>query len=328
MVDLLVARGEHVVATDLPGADTSYLDRAGVPFVAADLSRPARVEDIFEEGTFDAVFHFGELVSYSASLDLLRSVNVAGTRNLIESMRRHDAGRLLAASSGGVYGRPERIPADETMAMRPVTAYDKSKAEMEEMLWESCAAAGINATVIRPAATYGPRSRKGAAVPLFLMALGQLPAIPGRGDVYGAFVHVVDVVRAARHLVGHPAAGGETYNVADDTLLTLQDILVMLAPHVDAHITRAHLPMWGLRLLSWWSHRRSRVTGRPPRIERDALDLIVHDSFMGNRKLKDTGFGLRYPDYVVGMVETIQWYKANNWLWRDESFLERAGGTR
>lgn len=325
MVDLLVERGEEVVATDLAGSDTSYVDRSGVPFVAADLTVPGALDTVFAAGPFDAVLHFAELVSYSASLADLVRVNADGSGNLVEAMRRHDVARLVAMSSGGVYGRPERIPADETMPLRPVTRYDESKKRMEEVIWTDTEAVGIDTTIVRPAAVYGPRSRKGAAVPLFLMALGQLPAIPGRGDVYAAFVHVSDVVHAARHLVTHPHAAGEVFNAADDTLLTVEDILFMLAPHVDAHITRAHLPMWGLRLLSWWSHRRSKRLGRPPRIERDSLELIMYDTFMSNRKLKDTGFELRYPDYVVGMVETIQWYKEHNWLWREDSFMDRAG---
>ena len=329
MVDLLVARGEDVVATDLPGSDTSYVDRAGVPFVAADITRPGTLERVFAQGPFDGVFHFAELVSYSAPADLLAKVNVEGTAHLMDAMHATGAERLLAVSSGGVYGKPVRIPADERLSPEPITRYDHSKAAMERTVWEKANALDIQATILRPAAVYGPRSRKGAAIPLFLLALGQMPAVPGRGDVYSAFAHVADVVAAARHLITFPPAVGEVYNVADDTLLTFEDVLFMLAPHVDAHVARIHLPMWGLRLLSWWNRRRAERTGRPPKIERDALELIMHDTFMSNRKLKDTGYVLQYPDYVVGMVETIEWYKAHNWLWRDDQFkgrMELLGG--
>lgn len=317
LVDELVGRGVDVVATDLPGSDTSYVDRAGVPFLPADLTRPDTLEGVFDEGPFDGVYHFGEISSHSLPLEPLVRVNEEGTRNLLEAMRRHDVPRLMALGSGGVYGNPDYIPADEETPHRPLTPYDVSKSRMEEAVREAGRSWGLKWTVLRPAAMYGPRSRKGAAVPIFLLALGQMPGVPGKRDCVAAFTHVRDVVGAARFLMHHPRSAGEAFNVADDTLITVQDLLNILAPHLDARIFNVQLPQWGLRLLSWWNARRSHKTGRTPRIERHALVTLMHDTFMSNRKLKDAGYTLRYPDAVLGMVETISWYKAHNWLWRE-----------
>ena len=233
-------------------------------------------------------------------------------------MRVHDVDRVMVLGSGGVYGNPEFIPADEETPHKPLTPYDVSKSRMEDEVRQSTEEWGLKATVLRPAAMYGPRSRKGAAVPIFLMALGQMPGVPGKRDCVAAFAHVRDVVGAARFLMNHPRAAGEVYNVADDTLITVQDLLGTLAPHLDARIWNVQLPQWGLRLLSWWNARRAKKTGRTPRIERDALVTLMYDTFMSNRKLKDAGYGFRYPDAVLGMVETIAWYRAHNWLWREE----------
>ncbi len=323
LVDELVGRGQEVVATDLPGTDTSYVDRAGVRFVPADLTRPETLEAVFAEGPFTAVYHFGELSSHSVPLRPLLRVNQEGTANLLEALRRHDVARLMALGSGGVYGDPAQIPADEQTPIRPLTPYDESKGRMEEEVWKASEDWGLRATVVRPAAMYGPRSRKGAAVPLFLMALGQMPAVPGRRDCFAAFAHVRDVVGAARFLMHHPRSAGEVYNVADDTLMTVQDLLFILAPHVDARIYNVQLPHWGLRLLSWFNARRASKTGRTPRIERYALGVLMQDTFMSNRKLKEAGYTMRYPDFVVGMVETIDWYKAQNWLWRDSGLAHK-----
>lgn len=306
-----------MVAADLPGTDTSYVDRAGVPFVAVDLTRPESIRELLSSGPFAGVYHFAELSSFSAPVGPLLKVNQEGTRNLLEAMREMDDARVVVLGSGGVYGAPEESPVDEQTPHRPLTPYDLSKSRMEVEVRRAAEEWGLSTCVLRPAAMYGPRSRKGAAVPLFLMALGQMPAIPGRGDGYAAFTHVRDVVGAAHHLMHHPGAVGEAYNVADDTLMTIRDILFILAPHVDARMYNVQLPRWGLRLLSWYNERRALRTGRPARIERDAFALLMHDMFMSNRKLKETGYELVYPDFVLGMVETIQWYKANNWLWRE-----------
>lgn len=316
LVDLLVAQGEEVVAADLPGTDTSYVDRAGVPFVPVDLTRPETLEALWASGPFAGVYHFAELSSFSVPMAPLLKVNQEGTRNLLQALRDKDTGPLVVLGSGGVYGAAQESPVDEQTPHRPLTPYDLSKSRMEHEVDRAAQEWGLSARVVRPAAVYGPRSRKGAAVPLFLMALGQMPAIPGRGDGYAAFTHVRDVVGAAHHLMQRGPAGCEAYNVADDTLMTIRDILFTLAPHVDARMYNVQLPHWGLRLLSWYNERKALKTGRPARIERDAFALLMHDTFMSNRKLKETGYELVYPDFILGMVETIQWYKANNWLWR------------
>lgn len=323
LVDELVGRGGEVVAADLPGSDTSYVDRAGVPFVPVDLTRPEALEPVFGHGPFDGVYHFAELSSHSLPLEPLLRVNQYGTRVLLDELRRHDAPRLVALSSGGVYGDPKDLPADEDTPHRPLTPYDESKSRMEQEIREAREDWGLKSTVVRPAVMYGPRSRKGAAVPIFLMALGQMPGIPGKRDCYAAFAHVRDVVGAARFLMHHPRSVGEVYNVADDTLLTVRDLLFILAPHLDTRMFNVQLPHWGLRLLSWWNARRAAKTGRTPRIEKHALTGIMHDTFMSNRKLKDAGYTLRHPDVVQGMVETIAWYKANNWLWREGDLYTR-----
>ncbi len=318
-----MAQGDEVVAADLPGTDTSYVDRAGVPFVPVDLTRPERIGALLSSGPFAGVYHFAELSSFSVPVAPLLKVNQEGTRNLLQAIRENqDTTRLVALGSGGVYGASTESPLDEETPHRPLTPYDLSKSRMEHEVNQAVDEWGLSASVVRPAAMYGPRSRKGAAVPLFLMALGQLPAIPGRGDGYAAFTHVRDVVGAAHHLMHRPETAGEAYNVADDTLMTIRDILFMLAPHVDAKIYNVQLPHWGLRLLSWYNERKALKTGRPARIERDAFALLMHDTFMSNRKLKETGYVLEYPDFILGMVETIQWYKANNWLWREPGLAE------
>lgn len=321
MVDLLQEQGRRVRATDLATADRRYVDSLGVEFVPGDVTKPESLDPAFEGVT--RVLSPAALFSFSAPFPLLHRVNVMGTKNVLDACLRNPSVRhAVIWSSGVVYGKPDSVPVMEEFPLRPRSPYEKSKAEQDELVRTYIDDFGAPATLIRPAATYGPRSRFGAAVPVFLMALGQLPAIPGRGDVYGATVHVCDVVRAALHLVDRDESIGQVYNVADDTLVTVEDVMKQLAPHVGAKLYDVHLPMWGLKALSWWSRRRTKG-GVPPKIEQDAFSMLLYDTFMSNRKLKGTGFQLHYPNFVVGMVETIEWYKAHNWLWRDEFYKER-----
>jgi len=35
--------------------------------------------------------------------------------------------------------------------------------------------------------------------------------------------------------------------------------------------------------------------------------------WFSNKKLKNTGFKLKYPDRRYGLIETIDWYKKKGW---------------
>jgi GDP-4-dehydro-6-deoxy-D-mannose reductase len=80
----------------------------------------------------DEVFHLAALASVYRSWEEPRETvvgNVELTINLLEAVR-HGApsARVLYASSGEVYGRPDRLPLDEGAPLRPQNPYATSKA--------------------------------------------------------------------------------------------------------------------------------------------------------------------------------------------------------
>ena len=312
MLDHLLERGIDVRATDLKSADRGYVDRLGVEFIPADLTRKVNLLPTLQDA--DYVFHTASVFDYSAPWDLLYQVNVEGTRNLCEVALETNPEIIVHWSSGAIYGISKELPTKETSAIEPSNNYEKSKWMQEQTALEFHRKYGLPVTVMRPATIYGPRSRYGAMIPIFMLARGELPAIPGSGKTMGAFVHVKDVVGSALFLAGKKEAIGESYNVADDSHYTNEELLLYAAELLDVKVRRFHIPSSIIYLRAWWSEWRAKLKGEKPLIERDAVKYLYHDYWLDNSKIKELGYKLVYPDIKKGLKETIRWYQDAGWL--------------
>lgn len=311
MVDFLLSKGHTVRATDLK-AKSHVANRLGTEFIKADLTRKETLKSLFEN--VDYVFHIAAIFDYWAPWEILYKVNVEGTKNLCETALDFDIKSMVIWSSGAVYGVPKQVPVKETDKTAPVNKYEKSKALQEKVALKFYEENGLPIVILRPASIYGPRSKYGTAILLFLLAKGWLRAILGDGKSRPALVHVRDVVGAAYFLHDKREAIGEIFNIADDSKYTVEELLLAAAKTLNVKIYRIHIPMWILNLLASLSECYAKITGKRPLIERDAIRYLTYDSLMDNSKIKSLGYKLVYPDALIGLKETIDWYKRAGWI--------------
>ena len=105
-----------------------------------DLLDAAALGRLVERESFDYVIHLAAVshVVHDNAADYYR-VNLIGSLHLLEALARarHPVKKIVLASSANVYGRPARIPVDETAAPAPLNHYGVSKYAMELMarLW-------------------------------------------------------------------------------------------------------------------------------------------------------------------------------------------------
>ena len=77
-------------------------------------------------------------------------VNVEGTRNVLETLRKKDIPKFIHTSSTAVYGFPNiDEPLNENAPWKPMNTYQRSKAEAETLIKEYGEAYGIKASMIR-----------------------------------------------------------------------------------------------------------------------------------------------------------------------------------
>jgi len=311
MVDLLLSREHHVIALDLQRND-AVIGRKDVEFVQYDITKKEGFASIIKD--VDYIFHIAALFDYSASYEQLYKVNVEGTKNLLDAALKSDIKRIIIWSSGSVYGKPKEVPVKEETPLSPLNNYEKSKMEQERIALKYYEDYGLPVTILRPAAIYGPYGKYGVSLMLFMLAKGKLPAIPGPGKYKPALVHVKDVVNAAYFLHDKLNAVGEIYNICDEGRYTIEELLLAVADMLNIQIRKFHIPVSLLYLIAALNKFYSKLTGKKPLIVKDLIRYLTYDSVLDISKIKGLGYKLLYPDTLVGLEETIKWYKEVGWI--------------
>jgi GDP-4-dehydro-6-deoxy-D-mannose reductase len=229
---------------------TAHLEEHGDEVVGLgeeiDVTDADAVRDAVGTARPDAVYHLAAAshvgTSWSAPAEVLR-VNAIGTLNVLLASEAADVDRVVVVGSAEEYGivRPDQLPIDEDVPLRPVSPYGASKAAAELVSLQAHLARGLGVLLVRAFNHLGP----GQSDRLVASALAAQVARNERdgGDVVRVgdlsprrdFTDVRDVVAAYRLLVerGTP---GEAYNVCSGVDVAIQDL-------ADRFLAMAERPM-------------------------------------------------------------------------------------
>jgi nucleoside-diphosphate-sugar epimerase len=205
-IQALLARGHTVRCFDVPtksNQKTAARYRGQVAVNWGDLRSPAEVAQAVQgcEAVIHLAFVIPKLsatgVSSEDRPEWARSINVGGTRNLIEAMQSQPRKpRLVFASSLHVYGMTQHLPPPRTAAEtpHPVEHYARHKVEVEGLV----RASGLEWSILR----------LGAALPLRLILDRGMFDVPLDNRI--EFVHTRDAGEAFAAAVDHPGVLSRT----------------------------------------------------------------------------------------------------------------------
>jgi CDP-paratose 2-epimerase len=265
LAERLAAAGEHVLVFDAllrPGVERNldWLKRRH-PSRIASVRADVRDADALAAAARDAsaVFHLAAQVAVTTSLaDPLDdfSINIGGTLNLLEALRRRPSpAPLLFASTNKVYGdladvalegtRTAYAPRDPRVAASGIgeerrldfhTPYGCSKGAADQYVLDYARSFGIPTAVMRMSCIYGPRQMgtedQGWVAHFLIRALAGEPiGIFGDGRQVRDVLDVGDAVAAylaAWQRIG--AVGGRAYNLGGgpDNAISLLQLLAYL----------------------------------------------------------------------------------------------------
>jgi GDP-4-dehydro-6-deoxy-D-mannose reductase len=258
LAELLLSQGMEVCGLVQPGAPVRNLEgirqasgsEAGLRLVETDILFGEELLPIVRECCPDRVFHLAAAASVRRSLDdpsEAFQVNVLGTRNLLEAIRR--AGiepRILVVSSADAYGQSASLPRplQEDDPLLPVSPYGASKAAAEVVATRYVEVYGFQVIRVRPFPHFGPRQAPLFALPDWARQLaeietGQRPARlrVGNLSVRRDLSDVRDVVRAYT-LAADLGESGAVYNVCSGRVFGLREVLNALIrlTHLEVEI--------------------------------------------------------------------------------------------
>ncbi|WP_435022684.1 UDP-glucose 4-epimerase GalE (plasmid) [Tundrisphaera sp. TA3] len=223
---------------------------AAVPegrLVVGDINDTDRLAATLKDHDIDAVMHFAALASVPLSIvdpDGYYTVNVLGTKSILDAMRRSEVSKIVFSSTAATYAFGVEMPIRETTPQLPETPYGTTKLAAERMIKEYARAYGLSYTIFRYFNASGAdldgnfgesRHVEGHIIPLTLMVA------TGRRDklkIYGGdwdtcdgtcirdYVHTDDLAQAHQLAVETLGPGvGREYNLGSGTGTSILEIL-------------------------------------------------------------------------------------------------------
>jgi 2-alkyl-3-oxoalkanoate reductase len=299
----LSARGHHVRAF---GRDFSRFPVAGIEQTRGDLRDAIHVRSAC--ANTDAVVHAGALSSPWGKLEDFMTVNLAGTRNVLEACLQSGVRRLVHISSPAVIfsGRDHVLEGDGAPYPKKFSShYALSKKLAEELVLES--KSKLELIVLRPKAIYGPGDT--ALLPRIVSAARarRLPQI-GDGQNLIDLTFVDDAVRAVFRALEcpMPKTNFPVYTITSGEHLKLWIVIRRLLEALGISTQIRIMPVGVMLALAGWLEHLSSLTGREPRLTRYGVELLARtQTYDISRATSDLGF-MPQTQFDRGLARTLE----------------------
>ncbi len=189
-----------------------------------------------------------------------RSLNVDGTRRLLEAARRDGVERFVFFSSVKAMGEATNDCLSEEALPDPSTAYGRSKLEAERLVVDGGYVP--HPCVLRLAMVYGAGAKGNLVKMIEAIRRGIFPPLAGVEN-RRSMVHVDDVVEAAMTVASHDRSKGNTYILTDGHVYSTGEIYAAIRSALGLPPARWSTPVAVLRLaarlgdgLEWTLRRR------------------------------------------------------------------------
>jgi len=244
-VEILLTQGYEISILDDCSMGHADTVPAGVRFVQGTLLNPTDVADALTG--CDAVMHFAgkSLVGESVEKpDLYHSVNVDGTRILLDEMHKQSINKIVFSSSAATYGEPKVVPILETSETEPTNPYGATKLAIDHMITQEAKSRAISAASLRYFNVAGAlKAKRGwlaerhdPETHLIPNVLRSTPDNPVKifgtdwptadGTCIRDYVHVIDLIDAhIKALKSLGAPGHEIYNLGSGSGYSVREVV-------------------------------------------------------------------------------------------------------
>jgi UDP-glucose 4-epimerase len=242
-----LARALVDLGADVLLVDSLIPDYGGNLFNIAGIEERVRVNiaDVRQASTMnylvrgrEVIFNLAGQVSHIDSMrdphtDL--DINCRSQLTLLEACRLHNpAAKVVYAGTRQVYGRPDRLPVDESHLVRPtdINGINKAAGENYHLVYNNVF--GVRACSLRLTNVYGPRqlirhNRQGFIGWFIRLALeGKEIQIYGDGSQVRDFVYVDDAADAFLRAGATDAVNGDVFNVGGREPIAHRDLVKIL----------------------------------------------------------------------------------------------------
>jgi len=239
-------------------------------------------------------------------------VNVNGTRNVLDVARAQGVRKFVYCSTCGVHGNVDPAPAGEDAPIRPADYYQRTKYEAEPFVVRA-AREGFPATILRPAAIYGPGDPERFFLIYKRVASGSFP-IFGKGRTLYHPLYIDNLVDAFVAVMEPSRGLGEAYLIADEQYVEIERLVKMVGEALGVDVRTPHYPLLPLMVAGHVCEKVCRPFGIVPPIFPRRVDWYRQNrAFRIDKARRDLGWtpSVGLPE---GLRRTAEWYRGEGLL--------------
>ena len=240
-------------------------------------------------------------------------VNVEGTRNVCDACLTFGVRRLVYCSTVGVHGNITTKQGNENSPIAPADYYQQTKYDGERLVLDLVREKRLPATVIRPAAIYGPGD-PGRFLILFRLVSKGTFLMFGDGKTHYHPLHIENLVDAFELAAEKDGIIGESFIIADERSAELNELVHAVAEALDQSVKVRYLPFTPLRTAAVVCEavcKPLRIT--PPLFPRRVDWFKQNRSFDISKARRLLGYEPRV-DLKTGLKQTGDWYRECGYL--------------
>lgn len=203
---------------------------------------------VCESNSFDLIIHLAAMTGVRPSLKdpvTYYNVNVMGTLNILEVMKKYDIENMIFASSSSLYGNNRKVPFSEHDNVDyPISPYAASKKACELLCYTYHHLYNFNINCLRFFTVYGPKQRPDLAIYKFTKALFNDEPISlfGDGFTFRDYTHIDDIVHGIINSIEKLDAYN-IYNLGQSNSISLIELIHLLEKYTEKTAIIKFLPM-------------------------------------------------------------------------------------
>jgi dihydroflavonol-4-reductase len=307
LVRKMLEAGQSVRALILPGEDSTPLEDLPAEKVEGDVLDPSSLRKAMSG--VSRVFHLAGVISILPGRnDLLRRVNVEGTKNILAAAKLAGVKRLIYTSSiHAIQRAPAGVRIDESLPFdpqNPVGEYDRSKAEASLAVIDA-ALDGLDSVILCPTGVIGPNDYRRSEIGQMI-----LDCVDQKTQFYvdGAY-DFVDVRDVADGILAAAEKGrsGETYILSGESI-TVRRMIDLLWALTGKQFARIHIPFSFARFAALFTPFYYRWMKVKPRFTAYSLSTLRSNSIISHEKATRE-LGYRPRSLIETIADTVDWFR-------------------
>lgn len=303
----LLELGHEVVSLDKkPGIMSRELKEKGAHLISGSVTDAKVVSSSLQDA--EVVMH---LAAAFRELNVPDSVyydaNVNGTRVVFEEAAKAGVRKLVYCSTQGVHGHIEDPPGDENSPIAPADYYQQTKYE-GELVCHELADKGLEYTILRPTAIYGPGDPERFSMIFRRAKKGFFPMF-GRGVTYYHPVYIDNLVDAFVLAMEPGVGAGEAYIIADEEYFSIEALVRKVGKAINVDVKVPHLPILPLIIAGHACEKLCKPFGITPPIFPRRVDWFRQvRAYRIDKAKRDLGYS---PKVGIdeGLRLTGEWYE-------------------